>query len=152
MDTIISGNLSYNLNFRLVLCYFICFNNFIQFIQKFHFYSKTLVSFKNNIFIQIFYFHSTTIHFAYTGLPKQSRDRMISQPSKIGEKRRTCPVDILKELWNYKQNYFLSATKINGNKTNILNCCFFTINLHFVTSKKITAYRKLNSPLTSSIY
>ena len=29
---------------------------------------------------------------------------------------------------------------------------FFTINLHFVKSKQISAYRKLNLPLTKSIY
>ena len=29
---------------------------------------------------------------------------------------------------------------------------FLTINLHFVTSNQISAYRKLNLPLTSSIY
>ena len=46
----------------------------------------------------------------------------------------------------------MSATKIGENTTNILKLLFFTINLHFVTSNQISTYRKLNLPLTSSIY
>ena len=47
---------------------------------------------------------------------------------------------------------FVSATKIGENTTNILKLLFFTTNLHFVTSNQITTYRKLDLPLTSSIY
>ena len=47
---------------------------------------------------------------------------------------------------------FVSATKIGKNTTNIFKLLYFTINLHFVTSNHISAYRKLNFPLTSSIY
>ena len=47
---------------------------------------------------------------------------------------------------------FVSAIKIGENIINILKFLFFTINLHFVTSNQIPAYRKLNLPLTSSIY
>ena len=43
------------------------------------------------------------------------------------------------------------VTKIGENTTNILKLLLFTINLHFVTSNQISAYRKLNFPLTSSI-
>ena len=46
----------------------------------------------------------------------------------------------------------MSATKIGENTTNISKLLFFTINLHFVTSNQISTYRKLNLPLTSSIY
>ena len=38
-----------NLDFRSVLCFVINFNNFIE---KFNFHSKTLVTFKNAMFIQ----------------------------------------------------------------------------------------------------
>ena len=47
---------------------------------------------------------------------------------------------------------FVSATKISENTTNILKLLFFVINLHSVTSNQISTYRKLNLPLTSSIY
>ena len=47
---------------------------------------------------------------------------------------------------------FVSATKINENTTNTLKLLFFIINLHSVTSNRISTYRKLNLPLTSSIY
>ena len=47
---------------------------------------------------------------------------------------------------------FVSATKTGENTTNIWKLLFFTINLHFVTSNQISTYRKLNLPLTSSIY
>ena len=47
---------------------------------------------------------------------------------------------------------FVSATKIDENTTNISKLLFFTINLHFVTLNQISTYRKLNLPLTSSIY
>ena len=47
---------------------------------------------------------------------------------------------------------FVSSTKIGENTTNILKLLFFTINLHSVTSNQISTYRKLNLPLTSSIY
>ena len=47
---------------------------------------------------------------------------------------------------------FASATKIGENTTNISKLLFFTINLHFVTSNQISIYRKLNLPLTNSIY
>ena len=46
----------------------------------------------------------------------------------------------------------MSATKIGENITNISKLLFFTINLHFATSNQISRYRKLNLPLTSSIY
>ena len=47
---------------------------------------------------------------------------------------------------------FVSTTKIGENTTNISKLLFFTLNLHFVTSNQISTYRKLNLPLTSSIY
>ena len=50
------------------------------------------------------------------------------------------------------ESYFVSATTIGENTTNISKLLFFTINLHFVTSNQISTYRKLNLPLTSSIY
>ena len=46
----------------------------------------------------------------------------------------------------------MSATKIAQNTTNILKLLFFIINLHFVTSHQLSTYRKLNLPLTSSVY
>ena len=46
----------------------------------------------------------------------------------------------------------VSATKIGENTTNISKLLSFTLNLHFVSSNQISAYRKLNLPLTSSIY
>ena len=46
----------------------------------------------------------------------------------------------------------MSATKIGENTTNISKLLFFTINVHFVTLNQISTYRKLNLPLTSSIY
>ena len=46
----------------------------------------------------------------------------------------------------------MSTTKIGENTTNILKLLFFTTNLYFVTSNQISTYRKLNLPLTSSIY
>ena len=46
----------------------------------------------------------------------------------------------------------MSVTKIGENTTNILKLLFFIINLHSVTSNQISTYRKLNLPLTSSIY
>ena len=46
----------------------------------------------------------------------------------------------------------MSATKIGENAINILKLLFFTINLHFVTLNQISPYRKLNLPLTNSIY
>ena len=54
------------------------------------------------------------------------------------------------KLWT--KVIFVSATKIGQNATNISKLLFFTINLHFVTSNQISTYRKLNLPLTSSIY
>ena len=47
---------------------------------------------------------------------------------------------------------FVSAIKIGENTINILKQLFFTLDLLFVTSKQIPTYRKLNLPLTSSIY
>ena len=47
---------------------------------------------------------------------------------------------------------FVSTTKIGENTTNTLKLLFFTINFYFVTSNQISTYRKLNLPLTSSIY
>ena len=47
---------------------------------------------------------------------------------------------------------FVSTTKIGANTTNISKLLIFTINLHFVASNQISTYRKLNLPLTSSIY
>ena len=46
----------------------------------------------------------------------------------------------------------MSPTKIGENTTNILKLLFFLINLHFVLLNQISPYRKLNFPLTSSIY
>ena len=46
----------------------------------------------------------------------------------------------------------MSTTKIGENTTNISKLLFFTINLHFITSNQISTYRKINLPLTSSIY
>ena len=46
----------------------------------------------------------------------------------------------------------MSVTKIGEYTTNILKLLFFVINLHSVTSNQISTYRKLNLPLTSSIY
>ena len=46
----------------------------------------------------------------------------------------------------------MPATKIGENTTNILKLLFFIINLHSPTSNQISTYRKLNFPLTSSIY
>ena len=46
----------------------------------------------------------------------------------------------------------MSTTKIGENTTNILKLLFFTTNLYFVRSNQISTYRKLNLPLTSSIY
>ena len=46
----------------------------------------------------------------------------------------------------------MSATKIGKNTTNISKLLFFTINLHFITLNQISTNRKLNLPLTSSIY
>ena len=60
---------------------------------------------------------------------------------------------VLKELRNFKRKLFLCPPqKIGENTTNISKLLFFTINLHFVTSNQISTYRKLNFPLTSSIY
>ena len=47
---------------------------------------------------------------------------------------------------------FVSTTKIGENTTNILKLPFFTINLQFATLNQISTYRKLNLPLTNSIY
>ena len=46
----------------------------------------------------------------------------------------------------------MSTTKVGENITNILKLLFFTINLHFVVSKQISGYRKLNLLRTSSVY
>ena len=46
----------------------------------------------------------------------------------------------------------MSPTKIGENTTNILKLLVFLINLHFVLLNQISPYRKLNFPLTSSIY
>ena len=46
----------------------------------------------------------------------------------------------------------MSATKTGESTTSILKLMFFKINLHFVKSNQISTYRKLNLPLTSSIY
>ena len=52
---------------------------------------------------------------------------------------------MLKELRNYKR-------KIGENTTNILKLLFFIINVHFVTWNQLSTSRKLNFPLTSSVY
>ena len=62
------------------------------------------------------------------------------------------PLLALKELQNYKWNYFCVRHKIGANATNILKLLFFIINLHFVTSHQLSTSRKLNLPLTSSVY
>ena len=58
----------------------------------------------------------------------------------------------LKELRKYKQKFFCvrhyNRRKYNQN----FNLLLFTINLHFVTLNQMPTYRKLNLPLTSSIY
>ena len=60
---------------------------------------------------------------------------------------------VLKELRNFKRKLFLCPPqKIGESTTNISKLLFFTINLHFVTSNQTSTYRKLNFPLTSSIY
>ena len=46
----------------------------------------------------------------------------------------------------------IKEVKFSESATNILNCCFFTINLYFVTSNQIPTYRKLNLSPTGSIY
>ena len=46
----------------------------------------------------------------------------------------------------------MSVTKIGESTTKISKLMCFTINLHFVKSNQISTYRKLNFPLTSSIY
>ena len=46
---------------------------------------------------------------------------------------------------------FVSTTKVGEIPTNILKLLLFTISLHFVKSKQISPYRKLNLLLTSSI-
>ena len=52
----------------------------------------------------------------------------------------------------HAQNQVYTTTKINESTTNILKLLFFTINLYFVKSNQISIYRKLNLPLTGSIY
>ena len=47
---------------------------------------------------------------------------------------------------------FVSTTKISKNTTNILKLLCFTVNLHSVNSNQISTDRKLNLPLTSSVY
>ena len=47
---------------------------------------------------------------------------------------------------------FVSATKTGENTTNISKLLFFTIHLHFITSNQTSTYRKLNLPLSSSIF
>ena len=46
----------------------------------------------------------------------------------------------------------MSATKTNKNTTNISKLLFFSIYLHFITSNQISTYKKLNFPLSSSIF
>ena len=46
----------------------------------------------------------------------------------------------------------MSATKVGENTTNISKLLFFTIHLHFITSNQISTYRKLNLPLSRSIF
>ena len=46
---------------------------------------------------------------------------------------------------------FVSTKKI-GKTNQHFKLLFLTINLRFVTSNQISKYRKLNLPLTSSIY
>ena len=52
----------------------------------------------------------------------------------------------------YTKVIFVSATKKDENTANILKLLFFIINLRFVTSNQLSADRKLNLPLTSSVY
>ena len=42
--------------------------------------------------------------------------------------------------------------QIGESMTNILKLLFFTVNLHFVKSKQISTYRKLNFPFPSSLF
>ena len=46
----------------------------------------------------------------------------------------------------------MSGTKICKKRNQYFKLQFFTINLHFVISNQKSTYRKLNLPLTSSIY
>ena len=60
---------------------------------------------------------------------------------------------VFKELQNYKRKLFLCPPqKKDENTANILKLLFFIINLRFVTSNQLSADRKLNLPLTSSVY
>ena len=59
----------------------------------------------------------------------------------------------LKQLRNYKRKLFLCPPQKQAKtQPTFLKLLFFTINVHFITLKQISTYRKLNLPLTSSIY
>ena len=57
-----------------------------------------------------------------------------------------------KTKWKSSFKRSVSATKIAESATNILELMFFTLNLQFVKSNQISIVRKLNLPLTRSIY
>ena len=44
-----------------------------------------------------------------------------------------------------KEVVYVSALKLDENTTNILKLLFFKINLHFVTSDQVSAYRNFGS-------
>ena len=68
-------------------------------------------------------------------------------------KKKIMFLSIIKGVTKLKAKViFVSTTKIGENTTNISKLLFFTLNLHFVISNQISTYRKLNLPLTSSIY
>ena len=50
------------------------------------------------------------------------------------------------------ENYFCVRQKNRRKHNQYDKLLFFTINLHFITSNQISIYRKLNLPLTNSIY
>ena len=65
-------------------------------------------------------------------------------------------LDFFQELRNYKQKLFLclpqTKTQNRRKHNQHFKLLFSAINLHSVTSNQIYTFRKLNLPLTSSIY
>ena len=59
---------------------------------------------------------------------------------------------LLKELRNYQRKLFLRPQKNKRKRNQHFQLLFFTIDLHFVTSNQMCTYRKLNLPITCSIY
>ena len=60
--------------------------------------------------------------------------------------------DILKELRNHKWKYFCVRHISRQKQSQHFKLLFFTTNLHFLTSKQISTYRKPHLPPTSRIY